>query len=122
MVSTQHISVPAEIQGCTPEKHIMRSDGKSCLISDMNSIHPSFHVRQYSQKELLLTCFNFTDTENLLLSWCFSLLCKKKKSMQNYIIIDGHILKNRIMFVYSFTSCYSHYTIVSANFCLIKYE
>lgn len=68
LVCTQCIAVPAEAQGCTPEKHIMRSDGKSGLVSDMNSIHPFFHVRQYSWKELLLTCFNFTDTENLFSS------------------------------------------------------
>jgi len=63
----------------------MRSDGKSCLVSDMNSIHPFLRVRQYTQKKTLLTCFNFTDTENVFSSaGAFNLLLKY------YITGDGH--------------------------------
>ena len=113
LVSTQHISVPAETQGCTPEKHIMRSDGKSCLVSDMNSIHPFFHVRQYSQKELMLTCFNFADTENFFSSvGAFSFHLKKKKSMQNNIIRDGHTQKNWLFIhplLYPLLNCVSEF-------------
>ena len=103
LVSTQHIAVPAKTQGWTPEKHIMRSDGKSCLASDMNSILPFFHVRQYSQKELLLTCFNFTDTGNLFSSVGAFSFHLSRKIYANNIIRDDHkqTNKNLIMFVYS---------------------
>lgn len=64
LVST-NILVQAENKGCTLEKHIMKSDRKSCLVSDMSSIHSFLHVKQYAQKKTLLTCFNFTDTEDV---------------------------------------------------------
>lgn len=123
LVSTQHIAVPAKTQGCTPEKHIMRSDGKSCLASDMNSILPFFHVRQYSQKELLLTCFNFTDTGNLFSSvGAFSFHLSRKIYANNIIKKWPQTNKQKSDYVCLFTSCYIHYSVVSANFYLIKYE
>lgn len=45
----------------------------------------------------------------------------EKKSMQNNIIRDGHTLK-KLCYVCLVTSCNVHYTIVSANFFLMKYK
>lgn len=105
--------------GCTPEKHIMRSDGKSCLVSYMNSTHPFFHVRQYVQKELMLTCFNFTDTENLFSSVGAFSFHLKKKNLCRIILAEMATHKKPDCL---FTPCYIHYSTVSENFCLIKYE
>jgi hypothetical protein len=99
LLSPQHISVQAETQGYTPEKHIMRSDGKSCLVSDMNSIHLFFHVRQYSQKELPLTRFNFAETKNIFSSvGVFSLHLKFKKNLCRILLLEmaTHV-KNLVM-------------------------
>lgn len=58
----------------------MKSDGKSCIVSHMSSIHSFLHVRQYTQKKTLLTCFNFTDTEDV-----FSLVVAFSFHLKYYI-------------------------------------
>lgn len=57
----------------------MKSDRKSWLASDMNSIHSFLHMRQYTQKKTLLTCFNFTDAEDV-----FSLACAFSLHLKYY--------------------------------------